>query len=84
MILTEETLQGWRSNPITAEIVKRVKQAVLAEQASSNYNRGQNTDSYGLHCAYSQGVIDGAKSFLEAFDNLNFEVEEEEEENNEL
>ena len=82
-ILTTETLQVWSSNPVTVEIIKRVKAAVLAEQSISYYRKGQSADSYGLDCAYSQGLIDGAEAFLEAFNNIKFEFGEDEAENNE-
>ncbi len=59
------------------EIINRVKEAVLAEQNTDDKrpSGGQSAGSYGLTCAYSKGLIDGAKAFLDAFDNLEFETE---------
>ena len=80
MELTKEALQAWRSNPITAEITRRVKLKVKEEQSISKYTKGQSAESYGLECAHSEGMVSGINEYLEVFDNLQFEIKEDAEE----
>lgn len=74
-ILTQETLRVWHSNPVTIEIIKRVEAAILVGQEKEGFHHDVDAATYGLRCAYVTGVTHGAKAFMDAFGNLEFEVD---------
>ena len=81
--LTKERLQKWRDDPVTVEIFKRIKEAIRAEESCSDYEPGVSASSYGLMCAYSEGVVNGANSLIETYGNLEFEIMEDKGDSNE-
>ena len=68
MTLTKQDLQDWNSNPVTQAIFKEVKAEIQKINAESVLS--ETCDQTAMKAAYNDGMVTGAESFIEVYEDL--------------
>ena len=73
MVLTKADLQDWNNNPVTRAIFKTVEQEIEGYQNQSSLYA--TVDETALQTARKEGVIEGARALLDAYEMVLEETE---------
>ena len=73
MVLTKADLQDWNSHPVTRAIFKTVEEQIEAYQDQTTLYA--TVDETALQTARKEGVIEGARALLDAYEIVLQEAE---------
>ena len=73
MVLTKADLQDWNSHPVTKAIFKTVEEQIEGYQNESTLYA--TVDETALQTARKEGVIEGARAVLDAYEMVLEETE---------
>ena len=73
MVLTKADLQDWNSHPVTKAILKTVEEQIEAYQDQTTLYA--TVDETALQTARKEGVIEGARALLDAYEIVLQETE---------
>jgi len=73
MLLTKADLQDWNSHPVTKAIIKTVEEQIEGYQNESTLY--PTVDETALQTARKEGVIEGARALLDAYEIVLEEAE---------
>jgi len=73
MVLTKADLLDWNSHPVTKAIIKTVEEQIEAYQDQSTLYA--TVDETALQTARKEGVIEGARALLDAYEIVLEEAE---------
>jgi len=73
MVLTKADLQDWNSHPVTKEIFKSIEEQIEGYQNESTLYA--TVDETALQTARKEGVIEGARALLDAYEMVLEEAE---------
>ena len=73
MVLTKADLQDWNSHPVTKAIIKTVEEQIEAYRDQTTLYA--TVDETALQTARKEGVIEGARALLDAYEMVLEETE---------
>ena len=73
MVLTKADLQDWNSHPVTKAIFKTIEEQIEGYQNESTLY--DTVDETALQTARKEGVIEGARAVLDAYEIVLEETE---------
>ena len=73
MVLTKADLQDWNSHPVTKAIFKTIEEQIEGYQNESTLYA--TVDETALQTARKEGVIEGARAVLDAYEMVLEETE---------
>jgi len=73
MVLTKADLQDWNSHPVTKAIIKTVEEQIEAYQDQTTLYA--TVDETALQTARKEGIIEGARALLDAYEIVLEETE---------